>query len=492
MDNNSGNNSTLTVGGSVGGIWNGTITNTGGEGVALHRVGTGTWVVGGNNYLNDGQSFTDLSQVNQGTTIITNGGLLNIAFLQFQIANGAGNTANVVVAGGALVVTNNVLSVGYGAPTAIGTLVVNSGTVNHSGYSAGSFAAVANSIDVGAQGGTGTLIVNGGQVLNDQPLFLGDGAGASGTLQLNGGVVQSSQVTANAAPATSLFDANGGTLLAATNSTDFIDTSVTANIQTGGLVLDDGGYAINLPYPLQSDPTLLGGGLTKQGSGAVYLDAGNSYTGTTTVNNGLLAGTGSVAGNLVVTSGGTLGAGDAGNSISAFSVGGNATLQGNALLRIDKTSGTPSADVLYISGNVTYGGLLTITNVTTDATALAAGDTFPLFVVSGSHSGNFAGIVGSPGTGLSYSFNPASGVLSVIHFTTASNPTNLTFSVSSGTLNLSWPTDHLGWILQSQTNSLSTGLGSNWVDVPGSASTTSASYPINPANPTVFFRLRHP
>jgi len=80
----------------------------------------------------------------------------------------------------------------------------------------------------------------------------------------------------------------------------------------------------------------------------------------------------------------------------------------------------------------------------------------------------------------------------VIHFTTASNPTNLTFSVSSGTLNLSWPTDHLGWILQSQTNSLSTGLGSNWVDVPGSASTTSASYPINPANPTVFFRLRHP
>jgi autotransporter-associated beta strand protein len=74
----------------------------------------------------------------------------------------------------------------------------------------------------------------------------------------------------------------------------------------------------------------------------------------------------------------------------------------------------------------------------------------------------------------------------------ASNPTNITFSVSGNTLGLSWPTDHLGWILQSQTNSLSTGLSANWIDVPGTTSITSTNISINPAVPTMFFRLRHP
>jgi hypothetical protein len=48
----------------------------------------------------------------------------------------------------------------------------------------------------------------------------------------------------------------------------------------------------------------------------------------------------------------------------------------------------------------------------------------------------------------------------------------------------------LGW--QSQTNSLSTGISPNWFDVPGSASSTSAVLNMNPANATVFYRLRHP
>ncbi len=75
---------------------------------------------------------------------------------------------------------------------------------------------------------------------------------------------------------------------------------------------------------------------------------------------------------------------------------------------------------------------------------------------------------------------------------TANNPTNITVSVSGQTLSLSWPADHLGWILQVQTNNLITGLGTNWVDVPGSGSSTSAVITINPTNPSVFYRLRHP
>jgi hypothetical protein len=57
---------------------------------------------------------------------------------------------------------------------------------------------------------------------------------------------------------------------------------------------------------------------------------------------------------------------------------------------------------------------------------------------------------------------------------------------------LSWPADHQGWILQQQTNSLSAGLGTNWVDVAGSSSITSTNITINSTSPAVYYRLRSP
>jgi hypothetical protein len=73
-----------------------------------------------------------------------------------------------------------------------------------------------------------------------------------------------------------------------------------------------------------------------------------------------------------------------------------------------------------------------------------------------------------------------------------STPTNITAVVSGNQLTLSWPADHTGWRLQVQTNSLSTGLGSNWVDVAGSTSVNSMSFTINPPNGTVFYRMVYP
>ncbi len=434
IDNASGINPTLTVGSSGGGTWNGTIQDHGAGGVTLHRIGSGTWFVGGTNYFNDGQPFTDQTLISAGTVIVTNNGLLSVSSLQLRIGDTAGQAASVIVAGGTLAVSNNVLSVGYGANTASGALTVNSGTVFHGG-GGGDFAAVAESIDVGAQGATGILTVNGGQVLNDSLLYLGDGAGANGTLQLNGGLVQARQVLANASPATSTANFNGGTLQGTTNSTDFIDGSTVANVQTGGLILDDGGWAINLPNTLQTDPTLPGGGLIKQGAGTVYLDAANTYTGTTIVTNGTLAGGGSVSGDVVEAPAGSLGAGDA-SGIGTFTIGGNLALHGKATFRIDKTGGTPIATRPdYREWQcIPYGGQLVVTNITSDTNVLAIGDTFQLFNTSGSHSGNFASIVGSPGAGLAYNFNPASGILSVV--TAPSAPTFLKFTggpVISGT-----------------------------------------------------------
>ncbi len=80
----------------------------------------------------------------------------------------------------------------------------------------------------------------------------------------------------------------------------------------------------------------------------------------------------------------------------------------------------------------------------------------------------------------------------LVAVTVATNPTNITTKVNGGNLELSWPADHLGWRLQAQTNSLSGGLGSNWVDVSNSASVTSVTNTINPANGAVFYRIVYP
>jgi len=492
VDNDGGIDQVLTLGGAAGGTWNGTITNTGGGGVSLVKNGSGTWVLTGANHLNNGQSFTYKNQIGQGTVVLTNGSQLSMAFLELRIGSSAGQSGSVVVDGGMLVVTNNVLSIGFGSETATGTLTVNSGTVDHSGYSAGSFAAVANSIDVGAQGSTGTLIINGGQVLNDQPLFLGDGATANGTLRLNGGLLRASVVQPNATPLSSIAYFNGGTLQAATNSLDFIVSGTTPYVQSGGLVLDDGGWMVSLATQgLLEDPGSPGGGVTKTGSGTVYLDAANTYTGTTIVSNGTLSGIGSISAPVVVAPTGNIGAGYPGAVAGGMlTVNGNLTLQGAATFRIAKDAGFPVNDQIAGVASADYGGTLVISNITMDATPLMVGDTFTLFSASTS-GGNFNSIVGSPGTGLAYSFNPSSGVLSVVNAAT-SNPTNITFSVNGGNLSLSWPSDHLGWFLQTQTNNLNTGLSASWFDIPGSDAITSTNIVVSTTTPTVFFRLRSP
>jgi hypothetical protein len=156
-------------------------------------------------------------------------------------------------------------------------------------------------------------------------------------------------------------------------------------------------------------------------------------------------------------------------------------LSGNTIVKINKSAGTH--DQFSGQTSVTYGGTLTVTNL---AGTLTTSDTFTLFS-PGASASNFASIIGSPGAGLAYSF--ANGVLSVVAVN--NNSPKIQFGASGNTLTLSWPTNQY-WILQSQTNSLSVGLSTNWADVAGSASVTNMNFTINPTNPTVFYRLRLP
>ena len=68
-------------------------------------------------------------------------------------------------------------------------------------------------------------------------------------------------------------------------------------------------------------------------------------------------------------------------------------------------------------------------------------------------------------------------------------PTNLVFVATSSILTLTWPSDYTGWLLQTQTNGLSS---NNWFTVPGSATTNQMTRPIVSTNASVFFRLMHP
>jgi autotransporter-associated beta strand protein len=256
------------------------------------------------------------------------------------------------------------------------------------------------------------------------------------------------------------------------------------------------------------------GHLAKIGTNTITLTATNTYTGSTTISNGTLAlgafgslasssisvasnatfNVSAVSGGYIVGSGQTLrgdgaisgattvnGTLSPGSSIGTLTFSSSLALAGNVLIEVNKAL-APSNDTVNVTGALTYGGTLTATNI--GATPLVAGDSFPVFPAGGSGS---ITVAGSPGPGLGWSFSPASGVLSVVTGV-ASNPTSITSSVSGGQLTLSWPADHTGWKLQSQTNALSTGLAGTWHDL-GYTGTNQVTFQVDTTKPTVFYRL---
>ena len=74
----------------------------------------------------------------------------------------------------------------------------------------------------------------------------------------------------------------------------------------------------------------------------------------------------------------------------------------------------------------------------------------------------------------------------------ASTRPNISYGTSGNQFQLTWPADHTGWLLEAQTNTVSVGLSTNWVTIPGSSSVNSWTIPIDAAQGSVFFRLVHP
>ena len=166
-----------------------------------------------------------------------------------------------------------------------------------------------------------------------------------------------------------------------------------------------------------------------------------------------------------------------------MTVNGNITLKAGSTNVFDVDGSTLANDQIVAGANVVYGGVLKIV----PTGALTTGQTFTLFSGAGAvNPGHFTSVVSAQP---SATFSFTNGVLTVVS-AGPSGPAALTNSFSSGTLSLAWPAGQ-GWRLQMQTNSLTTGLGTNWIYLTdGSVSSTNIT--VDATKPTVFYRLTYP
>jgi hypothetical protein len=206
--------------------------------------------------------------------------------------------------------------------------------------------------------------------------------------------------------------------------------------------------------------------------------------------NATLSGIGTIYGRVAINVGGALAPGTA--SIGTLNINNNLTLAGNVKVRVSHPA---TSDEAVVSGGITNTGTGTVT-VTTLGTAPQVNDTFQLF----SHAVTNGNLLTVTGAGLNWTNKLAiDGTIMALSAvsTVATNSTNIVFYVTNGTgggtsLVLSWPTDHTGWTLQAQTNSLGVGLSNNWSVVAGSTGTNTVVMPFDNTKGAVFYRLKYP
>jgi autotransporter-associated beta strand protein len=233
--------------------------------------------------------------------------------------------------------------------------------------------------------------------------------------------------------------------------------------------IDTAGQNVTFATGLSSS----GGSFTKLGLGTLTLSGANTYTGPTTVSNGTLV-VNSVGGDMNV-SGGTLLEGGVG-VVGTMNVAGNLNIDSGTVVATLNKSLSPSNTVYSVAGTLEYsGGTLKLLN---DGPQLVNGDTFAIF------NQPFSGTtIVSPGFTVQ---NNGDGSFTV---TSVAPPPTVTATLSSGQLNLSWPAVWTGLHVQVQTNSLATGLGTNWVTLPGTDASNNCSIMPDISKQTVFYRL---
>ena len=173
-----------------------------------------------------------------------------------------------------------------------------------------------------------------------------------------------------------------------------------------------------------------------------------------------------------------------------FNVTSNASLAGALIMNLNSTDAPVCSELAAPSFTISNStATLVVTNV---GQGLVNGTSFTLFnhPVSGFASVSLPATDPTGTSTYSWQNNLAvNGSITLTNGGIPSVPPPLSFHLSGTTLTLSWPPPYLSYLLQSQTNSLRAGLGTNWVTITGSGSTTNFVTTINPTNPCVFYRL---
>jgi len=393
------------------------------------------------------------------TNVFTNNiGNITVSAGDLRIQNGSLLTVNpaktITVASGATLEMNNLW---------VKAAITNSATMQNGSCLYGT-------------GGTGTNIVSG--FTNYQ------GNIYAGTITLNG--TDTFDVSTNSVLTINSPITGSGTLMKAigshpTSATTAISTGVgtlylaAANTFNGNLVVQTGTVVLtnNGSVNLASNITLAGG----------VLNAAARTDSTLTVGaNQVLGGVGTVLGNLLIPTSGIIAPG---SPLGVITNVGNAIIAGTVNMSINKTNGIISYSQLGVSGGLQLGGTL---NVIFSGSGLTNGDKFQLFS-SSVISSNFT-TVNLP-SGVTWTNNTSvDGSIVVASVSTEpTNPPSITTSISAGNLTLSWPLAYNSYVLQSQTNSLNIGLSTNWVTVLTTNNTI--IMPMNSANGSVFYRLKH-
>lgn len=520
VDNTAAGAATLTVGNNdATNTITGILQNTGGA-LALVKTGTNSLALTGANTFSGGFINNSVCTVSSGNAagtnncfgtgpVVMNAGTIymtatNWIFTNALTLNGAtlrvgGANSHVLTWSGPVSVTADSTLSADGSTAGIvlsGGLAMNNNCTLTS-VGAGGPIAISNSIS----GATGTIIANAsaGVFFNlyAANTFGGTFRATNGTLKIFDVLaMQNATLDMNAADSGSVSLNNlSATIGALTGSRDLF---------LGNNVVSVGNNSGNTTYSGVLSGT---GSLKKIGSGVLTLDNASTYTGNTTVTAGTLAlsGSGSIASTNFIVAGGATLAVSATTPVFAL---GSRTLTNSSAGAIlngtnDCTGGTLS--LLYNGVNpsfiITNGGMTlsgsTVIQVKNTGASLSGGSHTIISAATTGNHGLVAGtlpavtVTGNGASGAaSLQINGTGGLDLVVASSIASNPTNISFTVSSGTLTMTWPGDHLGWIAQS--NSVNLGNTNFWFDVPNSQLSTNLVITINPGKANVFYRLRYP